>query len=47
VVNPEAADTLAKADQGARIAAFGGREAILKRGSFGYSPAPGTTPVYN
>ena len=47
VVDPEAADALAKADQGARIAAFGGREAILKRGSFGYSPAPGTTPVYN
>ena len=36
-----------KADQRARIEAFGGREAILKRGSFGYSPAPGTTPVYN
>ena len=47
VVDPEAADALAKADQRARIAAFGGREAILKRGSFGYSPAPGTTPVYN
>ena len=29
-------------DQRARIEAFGGREAILKRGSFGYSPAPGT-----
>ena len=47
VVDPEAADALAKADQRARIEAFGGREAILKRGSFGYSPAPGTTPVYN
>ena len=42
VVDPEAADALAKADQRARIEAFGGREAILKRGSFGYSPAPGT-----
>jgi choline-sulfatase len=47
VVDPDAADALAKADQRARIAAFGGREAILKLGSFGYSPTPGTTPVYN
>ena len=37
----------AKPTRRARIAAFGGREAILKRGSFGYSPAPGTTPVYS
>ena len=47
VVDPEAADGLAKADQRARIEAFGGRDAILARGSFGYSPAPGTKPVYN
>ncbi len=47
VVDPDAADALAKSDQRARIAAMGGREAILARGSFGYSPAPGTTPVYN
>ena len=47
VVDPDAADALAKADQGARIAAFGGREAIIARGSFGYSPTPGTKPVYN
>ena len=47
VVDPDAADALAKADQRARIEAFGGREAILARGSFGYSPAPGTQPVYN
>ena len=47
VVDPDAADALAKADQRAKIAEFGGREAILKRGSFGYSPAPGTQPVYN
>ncbi len=32
---------------GARIAAMGGREAIIARGSFGYSPTPGTKPVYN
>lgn len=47
VVDPDAADALAKADQRARIAAMGGSEAIIARGSFGYSPTPGTTPVYN
>ena len=47
VVDPEAADALAKADQAAKIAAFGGREAIENRGSFAYSPAPGTEAVYN
>jgi choline-sulfatase len=47
VVDPDAADALAKADQRARIAAFGGPEAIRKRGSFGYSPTPGSEPVYN
>jgi choline-sulfatase len=47
VVDPDAADALAKGDQRARIAAYGGREAIIARGSFGYSPTPGTKPVYN
>jgi choline-sulfatase len=47
VVDPEPADALAKADQRARIAAMGGREAIIARSSFGYSRTPGTTPVYN
>jgi choline-sulfatase len=47
VVDPDATDVLAKADQGDRIAALGGREAIMARGSFGYSPVPGTKPVYN
>jgi choline-sulfatase len=47
LVDPDAADALAKADQAARIAAYGGREAILQLGSFGHSPVPGTQPVYN
>jgi choline-sulfatase len=47
VVNPEAIDRLARTDQAAQIEALGGREAILAKGSFGHSPAPGTTPVYN
>jgi choline-sulfatase len=47
VVDPEKAEALARADQAARIEAMGGRDAILARGSFGYSPVPGTKPVYN
>ncbi|MDA8052222.1 MAG: sulfatase-like hydrolase/transferase [Rhodospirillales bacterium] len=47
IVDPEAADKLARADQEARIAAVGGLEAILKKGTFGFSPAPGTQPVYD
>jgi len=42
VVDPERADRLARGDQAARITELGGREAIKKRGSFGYSPPPGT-----
>ena len=47
VVNPEAADAQARADQAAKIASLGGKEAILAKGSFGFSPVPGTKPVYN
>jgi choline-sulfatase len=47
VVDPEAADALAKSDQAEKIAGFGGRPAIESRGSFAYSPAPGTEAVYN
>jgi choline-sulfatase len=46
VVNPEAADRQAKADQEAKIASVGGKEAILKRGTFRYSPPPGAKPTY-
>ena len=45
VVDPEAADRMARADQSAKIAANGGREAVLKRGAFRYSPPPGSKPV--
>jgi choline-sulfatase len=47
IVDPDAADALAKSDQAARIATYGGRDAILKLGSFGHSPVPGTVAVYN
>ena len=46
VVNPEAADKVAKNDQWQRIQDMGGPENLLKRGTFGYTPAPGETPVF-
>ena len=46
VVDPEAVDKLAKADQTARIAEVGGKDAILKRGTFRYSPPPGSKAAY-
>jgi choline-sulfatase len=47
IVDPDATDRLARSDQQDRIAAFGGREAIIARGTFGHSPVPGTKPVYS
>jgi choline-sulfatase len=46
VVDPGAADRLARADQAAKINELGGREAILARGAFGYSPVPGAAATY-
>lgn len=46
VVNPEAADAQARADQRAHIEKHGGVNAILKRGTFRYSPPPGAKPAY-
>jgi choline-sulfatase len=46
ILDPVEVDRRARADQQARIAQFGGREAILARGSFGHSPIPGEKPVY-
>lgn len=45
VVDPEAANRQAFADQAATVARYGGEEAILKRGDYGYSPAPGGEPA--
>ncbi len=47
ICDPDEVNRRAHADQAARIEAFGGREAVIARGSFGYSPAPGTDPVYS
>jgi len=46
VVDPEAADREARADQRAHIEKHGGKEAILKRGTFRYSPPPGVKAAY-
>lgn len=46
IVNPEAVNARAFADQRAKIERFGGVEALLKRGDFGYSPAPGHQPGF-
>ncbi len=46
VVDPEAANRLARADQAEKIAHYGGKEAILKRGTFRYSPPPGAKASY-
>ena len=46
VVDPEAADRLAKHDQIAKISQHGGKQAILKRGTFRYSPPPGVKARY-
>jgi len=46
IVDPEAADRLAHADQEAHIAKHGGKEAILRKGAFRYSPPPGAKATY-
>lgn len=47
VVDPEAVNAQAFTDQAKRIEEVGGREAILARGNYGFTPAPGTQPVYS
>ena len=44
LVDPEAANARAFADQAATIEKHGGVEAILERGDYGYTPAPGNEP---
>jgi choline-sulfatase len=47
VVNPEAADRNAKSDQAAAIEKNGGKDAILGKGTFRYSPPPGVKAAYH
>jgi choline-sulfatase len=46
ILDPEAVDASAKASQRALIDKHGGREAVLSKGGFGATPAPGEKPVY-
>jgi choline-sulfatase len=46
LLDPEEVDRRAKADQAARVAAFGGREAVLARGTFANSPTPDDKPTW-
>jgi len=44
VVDPAAADAQAFADQAALVERHGGEDAVLERGHFPYTPAPGEAP---
>lgn len=46
IVDPEETDRRAKQDQKALLARHGGREAVLRRGTFGATPAPSENASY-
>jgi choline-sulfatase len=46
LLDPAAVTARAFADQEARIAAFGGREQVLRLGNYPYTPAPGEDPRF-
>jgi choline-sulfatase len=46
VVDPEAVDRLARADQRVHIERHGGKAAILEKGTFRYSPPPGVKATF-
>jgi choline-sulfatase len=46
ICDPEAVNAEAFADQRRRTAEHGGRDAILARGDYGYTPAPGEKPAF-
>lgn len=46
ICDPEAVSAEAFADQHRRIVNHGGREAIMARGDYGYTPAPGEKPAF-
>ena len=46
IVDPERADAQAKEDQRRHIEKHGGKDAILSRGTFRYSPPPGAKAAY-
>jgi choline-sulfatase len=47
ICDPSVVSRKAFDDQERRIGAFGGRDAVLKRGSYPYTPAPGEAPRYS
>jgi len=47
VVDPDATDARAKSDQARLVEAHGGSKAVIARGTFTNSPAPGETPTYH
>jgi choline-sulfatase len=46
MLDPEAVDARALADQAARIESYGGREQVIARGAFDNSPVPGEKPTF-
>ncbi|MDO6732275.1 sulfatase-like hydrolase/transferase [Marinovum sp. 2_MG-2023] len=46
-LDPQAVHDRALADQGKRLAELGGRDAVVKRGDFGFSPPPGVDPAFS
>ena len=46
IVDPEEADRRAKKDQETLVDSYGGKEAVLRRGTFVNSPVPGETPKF-
>ena len=46
ICDPDAVSAEAFADQRHRIVSHGGREAIMARGDYGYTPAPGEKPAF-
>jgi choline-sulfatase len=47
MLDPEEVDRKAKRRQAELVAANGGREAVIRRGSFAYSPPPGFKAEFN
>jgi choline-sulfatase len=47
ICDPQRVSEQAFRDQERRIRELGGREAVLKRGSYPYTPAPGEAPRYS
>ena len=46
LLDPEETDALARQGQREKVEAFGGREAVLRRGTFDNSPVPGEGPDF-